>query len=153
VKMVLHAWNLNLKRMTDAFDGFTDEQMFMEIAPGKNRIIYLLGHMAAVHDMMLPLLGFGNREYTQLDEAFIDNPDKVISELPAVTELRTGWSNINGILEKHFNSLTPVQWFEKHTKISDEDFVKEPHRNKLSIIISRTNHLASHLGQIALVKK
>lgn len=153
MKMVLHAWNLNLKRMTDAFDGFTDEQMFMEIAPGKNRIIYLLGHMAAVHDMMLPLLGFGNREYTQLDEAFIDNPDKVISELPAVTELRTGWSNINGILEKHFNSLTPVQWFEKHTKISDEDFVKEPHRNKLSIIISRTNHLASHLGQIALVKK
>jgi len=35
---------------------------------------------------------------------------------------------------------------------SAEDFAKEPHRNKLNIIISRTSHLQYHTGQIALLK-
>jgi len=35
--------------------------------------------------------------------------------------------------------------------VSDEDFSKEPHRNKLNVIINRTNHMSYHLGQLILL--
>lgn len=153
VKMVLHAWDLNNKRVTKTFDSLSDEQLLDEIAPAKNRVIYLLGHLAAVHDMMLPLLGLGERQYTQLDEAFVDNPDREIADLPSPEQLRAHWLNINEVLAKQFASLTASDWFTRHSMVSEEDFAKEPHRNKLSVVISRTNHASYHLGQIVLVKK
>ncbi len=36
--------------------------------------------------------------------------------------------------------------------VSDEDFEKEPHRNKLNIIVTRTSHLSYHTGQLILLK-
>jgi hypothetical protein len=150
--MAMHAWEVHIKRTNKVFDGLTDEQLFQEIAPGRNRVIYLLGHLLAVHDGMLPILGLGNRLYPQLDEAFIKNPDRTIADLPAAAQLREWWSNINNQLAEHFQRLQPGEWFYKHTLISDEDFQKEPHRNRLSVLINRTNHLSYHLGQLVLVK-
>jgi hypothetical protein len=153
VKMALHAWDVHTKRTMAAFNGLSDEELYLEIAPGKNRVIYLLGHLTAVHDMMQPLLGLGNRLYPQLDEAFITHSDKAIKNLPPPTELREYWANINEVLTAQFISLSPEEWFQKHNIMTDEDFIKEPHRNKLSVLINRTNHLAYHLGQLVLVKK
>jgi hypothetical protein len=59
---------------------------------------------------------------------------------------------LNEKLADHFNQLTVDEWFEKHTAVSDEDFQKEPHRNKLNVLINRTNHLANHLGQMTFLK-
>jgi hypothetical protein len=36
--------------------------------------------------------------------------------------------------------------------ISEQDFAKEPMRNKLNVLINRTNHLAYHYGQLRLIK-
>jgi len=153
VKAALLAWEANIKRATNLFNGYTEEQLFTEIAPGKNRPVYLLGHMVAVHDRLLPLLGLGERLYPQLDDAFINNPDKAVAELPAVEELRAYWANVNQKLNERFQELTPAEWLQKHTQVSDEEVAKEPHRNRFSVLLSRTNHLASHLGQLAYVKK
>lgn len=103
--------------------------------------------------MMLPLLGLGDRQYLQLDEAFITNPDKAITSPSSATGLRTYWANINSILSSKLNSLSVDEWFNKHTMISEEDFVKESYRNRLSVLLTRTNHLSYHLGQLVLVKK
>lgn len=153
VKMSLDAWHSNLKRMTDTFNGISDEQMMTEIAPGKNRPVYLLGHMAAVHDRMIPLMGFGERKLEHLDNAFLASPDKTVSEIPSIAELRTAFNEANETLASHFTTLSSDEWLGKHTAVSDEDFAKEPHRNKLNILFSRTSHIASHLGQLAWVKK
>lgn len=153
VKMALHAWDVHIKRTNSTFDSLTDEQLLQEIAPGKNRAIYLLGHLTAVHDGMLPLLALGERAYAQLDEAFISNPDRAVKDLPAVKDLRAWWTTTNEKLAGHFNSLPAADWFLKHTRISDEDFAKEPHRNRLSVLINRTNHMAYHLGQLVWAKK
>jgi hypothetical protein len=37
--------------------------------------------------------------------------------------------------------------------VSDEEFAANPLRNRLSVVLSRTNHLAYHIGQIALTPK
>jgi hypothetical protein len=52
-----------------------------------------------------------------------------------------------------FASLSASEWLQKHTAVSEEEFAKDPLRNRFAILLSRTNHLAYHLGQTALVPK
>jgi hypothetical protein len=153
LRLSLDAWYNHVMRTDKLLDALSDEQLQNEVAPGRNRGIYLMGHLAAVHDRIIALLDFGERLYPQLDDAFILNPDKTKTEIPSVTELRVALREVNTKLAKHFNELSTDDWFKKHTSVSEEDFAKEPHRNKLSILISRTNHLAYHFGQLAFLKK
>lgn len=152
VKMVLDAWHSRIKEADSIFDSLTDEQLRHEVAPGRNTGIYLLGHLTATHDLMLPVLDFGQPIYPQLKDGFYDNPDSK-AYLVTSHELRQYWKNVNSVLAENFTGLSADEWFLKHTSVSAEAFVKEPHRNKLNIIISRTNHLAYHNGQILFLKK
>ena len=153
IKMVLDAWNVHVKRTDDLINSFSDEQLMKEIAPGRNRGIYLLGHLAAVHDRIFPLLGLGNQFKPELYSIFVENPDKAIANIPVTADLRLFWKEVNTTLWEHFTRLTPAQWFQKHNSVSEQDFMKEPHRNKLNIVINRTNHLASHLGQLLYLRE
>ncbi len=153
VKMALDAWNAQIKNGNDLLEKLTDEQLNNEVAPGRNRGIYLVGHLVAVHDRMLPLLGSGEQLYPQLDEPFLKNPDNAKTAMPSAKELRQFWKNINSTLAGHFSKMQPDAWFQKHNSVSAEDFAKEPHRNKLNVLLSRTNHLSNHLGQLVFLKK
>ena len=152
IKMTLDRWYGSVASLDKVLSVLTDEQLLKETAPGKNRGIYLLGHLVAVHDDMLVLLEMGEKQHPELTEPFIKLADKVATELPTVAELRDFWTRQNQLLREKFDQLTPEQWFEKHTAVSAEDFAKQPYRNKLNIIISRTSHLEYHTGQIALLK-
>jgi hypothetical protein len=123
-----------------------------EIAPNKNRGIYLLGHLIAVHDDMLILLNMGDKLYPGLHKPFIELPDRSGAEIPSIKDLRDYWSKQCEALKQKFESLKPEEWLEKHTAVSADDFAKEPHRNKLNIIITRTTHLTYHTGQLTLLK-
>ena len=153
VKMILDRWYAQINNFEKALASLSDEQLQQEISPGKNRGIYLLGHLTAVHDHMLVLLDATKKLlYPELVNPFIESPDKTVSELPSTKDLRAYWTKVNDTLTQHINSLEPEDWFEKHTAVSPEDFAKEPHRNKLNIIITRTSHLSYHLGQFVLIK-
>lgn len=153
VKMALDAWNTQSSRTTKLIQSLSDEALASETAPGRNTGTYLLGHLTAVHDAMIPLLELGEKLYPQLETIFLKNPDKSGLEKPPVQDLRLYWNSVQGTLANHFAELQPEEWFKKHATISYEDFLKEPHRNKLSVLINRTNHMAYHLGQMAYLKK
>lgn len=148
IKMVLSNWQTQNGRLSALFDKLSDDELATETAPGRNTGIYLLGHMAAVHDGMFTILGLGERLYPELDEVFIHNPDKSGLPKPPVSHLRECWKKVSETLEQHINATRPDEWFNRHNSVSEEDFAKEPHRNKLNIIINRTNHLSTHLGQL-----
>lgn len=152
VKMTLDRWYAQIKNVDALLNSMTDEQLQNEIAPGKNRGIYLLGHLIAVHDDMLLLLDFGDKLFPELNGPFIKSPDKSGIEFPPSNELRACWTKMNEVLNQKFDSMQPNEWFQKHTAVSAEDFAKEPHRNKLNIIVTRTSHLSYHLGQLVLLK-
>lgn len=152
VQIVLESFKSNIKRATKIFSELSDDDLKHEIVIFKNTGHYLLGHLIAVHDYMIPLLGLGEMLYPELAEVFIKNADKSALQKPAIMLLRIQWNEIHEVLLNKFESLTTAQWFEKHTAVSEEDFTKEPHRNKLSVVLSRTTHLTYHLGQIALLK-
>ena len=152
IKMILDRWNASIKEWNTLLTDLTDETLQKEIAPGKNRGIYLLGHLIAVHDSMLILLDMGGKLYPELYEPFIKSPDKAVATIPNASLLRSFWAKQCEVLKQKVDALTPEEWLEKHTAVSAEEFVKEPHRNKLNIIISRTSHLQYHLGQLRLLK-
>jgi hypothetical protein len=152
LKMVFDRWNGSIKNWDAILNNLTDETLQKEIAPGKNRGIYLLGHLIAVHDEMLKLLDMGEKFYPELYEPFIKSPDKATTQIPTAAELRSFWTKQCDMLKQKFESLKPEEWFEKHTAVSTEDFINEPHRNKLNIIITRTSHLNYHTGQLVLLK-
>lgn len=152
VNMTLTSWAAQNKYLNNLLSTFSDEQFSREVAPGKNTGTYLVGHLIAVSDAMLPLLGFGNKHFPELENIFIKNPDKSGLEKPGIPELKEQLNAVNASLDKHFNSLNVEEWFEPHTAVSTDDFSKEPHRNKLNVVISRTNHMANHIGQLLLLK-
>jgi hypothetical protein len=149
----LNSWRANIERAGKLFSPLTQEQLQKEVAPGKNRLIYLWGHLTAVHDRMLPLLYVGERLRPEYDPLFLSNPDRAISELPNPQEIKKSWDEINGKLLAGFESFSAADWLQKHASVSDEDFAKETSRNRFSVLLSRTNHIGFHLGQTALIPK
>ncbi|HEY1869403.1 MAG TPA: DinB family protein [Chitinophagaceae bacterium] len=152
IKMVIAEWdkqNNNFNRILTSLD---DDQLSKEIAPGRNTGTYLAGHLIAISDAMLPLLGFGEKLFPQLDGVFVKNPDKSGLKMPSVTELKDQFKTVNAKLTEHIRSVSPAEWFSRHMAVSEEDFEKEPHRNKLNVIINRTNHMSYHLGQLVLLQ-
>jgi hypothetical protein len=151
VRMVIDRWNGSIVNFDKHLNALSDQQLQEEIAPGKNRGIYILGHLIAVHDDMPKLLDIGEKMFPQLQEPFLKLADRATSQIPSASELRVFWNQQCEVLNKKFEKMAPEQWFEKHTAVSEEDFSKEPHRNKLNIVINRTSHLQYHTGQLVLL--
>ena len=154
INMLVSAWEAQNKRFAAFLDTVTDAELAGETSPGRNTGNYLLGHLTAVNDGMLPLLDLGAKLYPELEEPFLASPDKSGKTMPSTAELREKWHNVTALLHEHFKKMSADEWFGRHTSVSEEDFAKEPHRNKLNILISRTTHQGYHFGQMAyLVKK
>ena len=153
VTSTVNSWKTAIERADKLFLPLTEPQLQKEVAPGKNRLIYLLGHLTAVHDRMLPLLDLGPRLYPELDSPFITSPDRATPELPTGDEIKRSWKDVNGKLLAGFESLSPAEWLKRHTSVSEEDFAKDPSRNRFAILLSRTSHISFHLGQTALIPK
>jgi hypothetical protein len=153
VATVIQAWRLTIDRTSKTLASFTDDDLQLEVAPGKNRLYYLMGHLAATHDRLFHLLRLGERRHSELDSQFLESPDREFSgDEIAPAELRAIWSEINRKLIEAFESLQPHEWLERHGSVSEEDFAKEPLRNRLAVLISRLSHAAYHEGQMRLVR-
>ena len=110
-----------------------------------------MGHLVSSNDTMMTLFGFGPKLYPSYEEIFSKNPDRAVPQ-PPVSEIRKAWKETHDTLAKNFGKLSVNEWLDKHTSMTAEDLAKEPTRNKLSVLISRTNHVAYHMGQLVLAK-
>jgi len=150
VALGLKVWKAQIERADKLFRSLSSDDVLREIAPGKNRLLYLWGHLTAIHDAMLPLLGMGERLYPEFDVAFVSNPDKSQAAIPSHEQVRQAWTTVNGELLKGLEKMSWSDWLERHTAVSEEDFAKDASRNRFAILLSRTNHLSYHLGQAVL---
>ena len=153
VHVAINLWRLVLERANKTLSNLTDDKLLKEVAPGRNRLIYIWGHLTAIHDAMFPILGLGERLHPELDAIFVSSPDKSGAELPPVDELRKCWDEVNGKLLSQFATLSADEWLQRHNAVSEEDYAKDPTRNRLAVLLSRTNHMSYHLGQITLALK
>ena len=150
IDSALRNWRSTVDRVEKHFGNLSQEQLLQEVAPGKNRLIYLWGHLTAVNDALIPLLGFGSRLHPELDLMFVSNPDRTVPTIFSGDDLKIIWQETNQVLWEEFSKLSPADWLQKHSAISAEDFLREPHRNRFTVLLGRTTHMAYHLGQAKL---
>jgi len=148
IKMAISNWELQNTRLNALLDKLTDDQLAAQTAPGRNTGVYLLGHLAAVSDGLFTFLELGDRLYPDLDRIFLKNSETSGLEKPSIGAIKEYWYNVNAALKQKFDAMQPAEWFTKHSAVSTEDFAKEPHRNKLNILINRTIHQGYHMGQL-----
>src|ERR1700730_1913292 len=127
------------------------EQLLVEVAPGKNRILYLWGHLTAVNDAMFSVLRLGERLHKGMDAVFIAQPDRPVPH-PTSTEIAKCWEDVHTELLSRFKTLSPKEWLERHGNVSAEEFERNPTRNRLAVLLGRTNHASYHFGQMILAK-
>lgn len=147
----INAWKQQIARVDQTLAASSDADLEREVAPGRNRLYYLVGHLAAVHDRMLPLLGVGDRLHPELDKPFLEQPDSKAPVIPAA-ELRRAWADVNKTLTDGIEALEPALWLTRHNSVSEEDFAKDPLRHRLSVLMNRTSHAAFHIGQMRLTQ-
>jgi hypothetical protein len=153
IDSALRGWKANVERADKLFAGRSPAQLEQEVAPGKNRLIYLWGHLAAVNDALLPLLGIAERLHPEFDGMFISNPDKSVPLTVSGQSLRAAWQEIHEKLWEGFSKFSTSDWAQRHAAVSEEDFEREPHRNRFTVLLGRTTHLAYHLGQAILARR
>ncbi|ASU33725.1 DinB family protein [Mucilaginibacter xinganensis] len=151
VQMALHSWNTQLARAEKIFSSFSEAAFYLPVAPGKNRVIYLYGHLAAYHDALKETLGIGKRTEPEFAAIFLQNPDDSDAVMPSITELKKYWELVHSELNELFANTSEDDWFKRHNAMTDEDFEKDPSRNRLSVLLNRANHIAYHIGQVILV--
>lgn len=152
IRQAIASWTSQNKSVSDFFNQYEDAVYSGQVAPGRNSALYLLGHLVAVNDGMLPIFGLGQRLFPELETPFVSESDQASANYPAISELKAYWEKLNETLTSHFNSMTWNDWIEKHTLVSAEDFAMNPMRNKLNVLLNRTNHQSYHLGQLKLLK-
>jgi uncharacterized damage-inducible protein DinB len=151
IKAALQIWDLQVMRTGKILDMLTGDDFLKEIAPGKNRAIYVLGHLIAVSDAMSEIIGTGKKAYPELYATFVQNPDRSGMETPTGDELKSYWNEVSERLRAELLTVSDEEWLSRHNTVNDEDFAKDRSRNKLSVLLNRTNHLAFHLGQLRLL--
>jgi hypothetical protein len=122
----LHAWKLIIARLDQMFSSMNDEELLREVALGRNRVFYLMGHLTAVHDRLLPMLGLGERLHPGVDDHVLTNADRVTADRVAPEAVRLAWSEVNAQLTAAMAALPPEEWLKKRHAVSDEDFAKIP---------------------------
>jgi len=149
---VLNSWKSVNQHVSDLIAQLSEKQIQDEIATGRNRALYIVGHLTAVSDRMLPLLGIGERRFPNLDSVYLEHPDRTEADPLAPADLKAAWRDLATRLTDALEAFTPEEWLQKHTAVSDEDFAKDPARNRMAVVLSRTNHISYHMGQLILTK-
>jgi hypothetical protein len=151
IQTAISSWEQIIKRVGTLCLSCSEAQLLVEVAPGRNRILYLWGHLIAVNDAMFSVLRLGGRLHPELDAVFIAQPDRSVP-LPTSAEIAKYWEDVHNELLSRFKTLSAKEWIERHGNVSPEEFGENPTRNRLTVLLGRTNHVSYHFGQMMLAK-
>jgi len=139
--------------MQKMMDAISEENFNKPIVANGNSPSWLFGHLADTDDLLLGLFGVGERLYPGLAITYHHERGTNQSGHLKKQELNEKWKTIVAALDSVFKRMTESDWQGRHMAITEEDFKKEPQRNKLNVLLSRVTHKAWHLGQIAIQSK
>jgi len=150
LQIALLQWDVSNKRMLKVLESISDEKFYSPIVPNGNSPSWLLGHLADTDDLLLELFGIRQRLHPELSKIYHHTKGTNQTGHLSKQELIAQWKQIIEALDGAFKKMTEQEWLSRHMAVSEEDFAKEPQRNKLNVMLSRVTHRASHLGQIAM---
>jgi hypothetical protein len=150
IESALRVWRLNETRLSRVYPPLSEADLQREVFPGRNRLIYVWGHVTAVNDAMLPLLKIGPALFPELEQMFLSNPDRAVAPIFSGELIKEASARIQQALWSSFVQWTPSEWLEPHAASSHGHLSADPTRNRFNVVVNRTAHMAYHLGQAVL---
>lgn len=153
IEICLLQWTTYNMRMQKIIDSIGEQNFNSPVSPNGNSPSWLFGHLADTDDKLLELFGIRSRLYPELEKIY--HHERGINQTGHLSkqDLNAKWKAISAELDRAFKSWSESDWMSKHTAVTEDDFKKEPHRNRLNVMLSRVGHKASHLGQVAMQPK
>jgi hypothetical protein len=149
IDSALRNWRSNVDRAGKLFGNLSQEQLLQEVSPGKNRLIYLWGHLTAFNDALIALLGFGPRIHPELDLMFVSNPDRTVPTILLGEDLKIIWQETSQILWTGFSKLSVADCCR--SMVLHLKRISRGSRIAIgTVLLGRTAHIAYHLGQAKL---
>jgi hypothetical protein len=153
IEICLLQWTTYNTRMQKMMDALSEEKFNTPILSNGNSPSWIFGHLADTDDRLLELFGIRGRLFPELGKIYHNERGSNQTGHLSKAALTAKWNAISAELDKTFKLWSEGDWMGRHTAVSEEDFKKEPHRNKLNVMLGRVSHKASHLGQVAMQPK
>src|SRR5260370_37062114 len=77
---------------------------------------------------------------------FTSNPDKSVPLTVSGPSLKAAWQEINQKLWDGISKFSDSDWAKRHTAVSEEDFERELHRNRFTVLLGRIELFAYNTG-------
>lgn len=144
-KMLVDDWvNLTISRIKE-------EDFKLEVSPGKNHGIFILGHMVTSDDDFSMYMGKGDLFFPDYKEMFGTGAKLLLPDkYPPVKEILEKWKAVCDKNEKIYKELTDAELDEYHALCKDPD--KDWFKTKRRVIHAWQLHQAYHAGQLGIIE-
>ena len=153
IEICLLQWTTYNNMMQKMINTISEQNFNTPITLNGNSPSWLFGHLVDTDDKLFELFGIRARLFPELGKIY--HHERGTNQIGHLSKekLIEKWKAVSAELDQAFKSWSESDWMSRHTAVSEEDFKKEPHRNRLNVMLSRVAHKASHLGQVAMQPK
>ncbi len=141
--MMLDWVNVNINSLSD-------EEFKMELSPGKNHGVWLLGHLIVCDDDFSLFMGKGDLLIPEISEIFRQNSKLMpVENYPSVSKLKEYWKQVTDKNQKIYSELTDKELTDRHAMVKDYD--TDYFKTKERVIMAWQLHQLYHAGQLGVI--
>ncbi|MDQ3021462.1 MAG: DinB family protein [Bacteroidota bacterium] len=132
-------------------NSLSDEDFKIELSPGKNTGVWILGHIIVSDDDLSTFLGKGELLFPWYVKLFGQGTKvQQVENYPDVATLKKCWKQVSERNKIIYSELTDKELNEPHAMI--EDFEKDYFKTKERVIMAWQLHQVYHTGQLAIIE-
>lgn len=135
--ILFESWLLQNRRLSSLINKLSGEEIYKNIACGKNSVAYLLGHLIASNDQLMEIFNFGSLLYPEYQDLFLKTPDKCGQKYPNIDTLKSDWFLVNKTLASNFEKYSLTDWSTRQEELTAMQHI--------------INHQSYHHGQLSLI--
>ena len=143
-------WKIYTSWITGNLNALSDEELKVELVPGKNHGVWILGHLIESEDDLSKYLGKGDMLFPEYEQIFGQGSTLMpLDKYPSVSTLREQWKQVLEKNDKILSQFKDEEWEQKQAlyKEGEDNFFT----TKGSCIMIWNLHQAYHHGQLAVL--
>lgn len=149
-KKFTHQYEMMVSWISDTINGLSDDDYKLELSPGKNHGVWILGHLIVCDDDFSVYMGKGDLLYPKYSNVFGQGSKlQPVDKYPAVFELRKYWDEVCKKNKSIYIELKDSEFDEPHALVKnpETDFFK----TKGGVIMAWQLHQMYHAGQLGIL--
>ena len=128
----------------------TDEEFEMELSPGKNHGVWILGHLITSDDDFSYYMGKGSFMFPEYQDLFGQGSKlQSVKNYPEVSKLREQWKLVCEKNKKVYESLRDKDFGEASENMTDD--MKKIFPTKEKVVMAWQLHQMYHCGQLGVL--